>query len=122
MITEINSVANFLVLGATATRTQGLSSVQVFDVFRTSVTANWLPLPATPQNATAEGYRLEASEAADFAATVSVSSTPDVALSTLSATGLSANTTYYLRAGGLNWASSSNFGARAGRGSWPRTS
>jgi hypothetical protein len=66
------------------------------------VKTHWRALPS----AQARGYRLEASSSA-FAAgtTVFSSATLSASLSTLTVSGLQANTTYTFRVGSLNWAS-----------------
>ena len=69
-----------------------------------SVSAAWAAFPASPQEAGAEGYRLEASTAADFTGTMSVADGADIAVSTLAVSGLLPNTTYFFRAAALNWA------------------
>ena len=74
-----------------------------------SITANWNPLPAAPQSASAEGYRLEASSAANFSGTIFSSVTRNVALSTLTVLGLDGSTTYYLRVASLGWGDNPNY-------------
>ncbi|MDD5302284.1 MAG: hypothetical protein PHS14_04170 [Elusimicrobia bacterium] len=69
-----------------------------------SISAAWAAFPASPQAASAEGYRLEASTAADFTGTLSFSAGADIAASTLTVAGLLPNTTYFLRSAALNWA------------------
>ncbi|MDE2292673.1 MAG: hypothetical protein KGL53_11380, partial [Elusimicrobia bacterium] len=84
----------------------------VLGIFESSMTVAWAALPAEPVAAasvSAEGFLLEASTAADFSGTLHSSSTPNVALSTLSLTGLAADTTYYLRVGTLNLAAVPDF-------------
>ncbi|MDE2489264.1 MAG: fibronectin type III domain-containing protein [Elusimicrobia bacterium] len=79
------------------------------DVALSSVSAQWVALPASPSSATAEGYTVEASST-DFngQGTVFSSATTDVAQSTLTVSGLSLNTTYYFRAESLNWTGEAN--------------
>jgi len=73
-------------------------------VYFTSATAQWAALPAAPSSATAEGYELEASSTDfDGAGTIYSSATANVALSTLTVSGLVPNTTYYFQVGSLNW-------------------
>ncbi len=96
---------------ATATWAGDLQGVSLYGVFATSVTVNWVPLALSPPDAsskTSSGYVLVASTAADFSGTQFSSATSNVALSTLSLTGLS-NATYYLRLGALNWNGSANY-------------
>jgi len=88
---------------STSTLTGALLGAQVYQVFGSSLTANWVAFTAGSGSNTAEGYRLEASTAADFSGVVFSSSTSNVALSTLTVSGLSFVTSYYLRVGALNW-------------------
>jgi hypothetical protein len=62
-------------------------------------------------SSTAEGYLLEASTAPDFTGLVHSSSTPGIGLSTLCVGGLYSNSTYYFRAGGINWSGAAWFSA-----------
>lgn len=78
-------------------------------VFGTSVTAQWAALAAAPSSATAEGYRVEASSTNFSAGTVYSSATIAVAQSTLTVSGLSLNTTYFIRTASLNWAGAPNY-------------
>jgi hypothetical protein len=68
-----------------------------------SVTAAWTTLAGRPQAQSAEGYELDASTAADFSGVVFASSTASAFASTLTVSGLSPNTTYFLRVASLNW-------------------
>ncbi|MFA6578493.1 MAG: fibronectin type III domain-containing protein, partial [Elusimicrobiota bacterium] len=102
-----NSHPQFASAGSTITKAALITNLQVYSLYETSATLNWVKLPASPQSATCEGYRLQASST-DFGAlspggTILSSMTPNVNLSTLSLTGLLASTTYYFRAGALNW-------------------
>ena len=56
------------------------------------------------------GYELDASTASNFSGTLFVSSTSNGAATTLTATGLAGNTTYYLHAGAL-WNGTTNYAA-----------
>ncbi|MBI4057015.1 MAG: gliding motility-associated C-terminal domain-containing protein [Elusimicrobia bacterium] len=94
---------------SSSTLSNPVLNAQIFEVFQTSVTANWNPLPTTPSSSTAEGYRLEASTASNFIGTILSSSTLDIGLSTLTVSGLSANTTYFFRVGSLNWNNTANY-------------
>jgi hypothetical protein len=110
-----NSAANFTVLGSSATNAAALTAMQIYRVFETSATLNWAALAASPQAASCEGYELQASST-NFGAllpggTVLSSSTPNVALSTLTVAGLEADTTYYFRVGALNWAGAADLSA-----------
>ncbi|MBI5623512.1 MAG: hypothetical protein HY924_07030, partial [Elusimicrobia bacterium] len=108
-----NSAVNFAAIGSTVTLAQALSGIQLVSVFETSGTVNWVKLPSSPQAAASEGYLLEASStnfgALSAGGIALASSTPNVGLSTLTVQGLERNTTYYYRAGALNWASAANF-------------
>jgi hypothetical protein len=75
---------------------------------------NWLSLPLAPPEASSNsssGYILEVSTRSDFSTlwTVPSSATPNVALSTLTATGLLGDATYYFRVGSLNWNGAPNY-------------
>jgi hypothetical protein len=94
---------------ATSTLSLAVNGVQLAGLYSSSMTVNWLPLPPTPSSATAEGYTLEASTSPDFTGVIKSSFTSLVPVSTLTVTGLTANTTYYLRVGSLNWASAANY-------------
>ncbi|MDE2141537.1 MAG: hypothetical protein KGJ84_03895 [Elusimicrobia bacterium] len=113
-----NSARNYAVTAPTSTLTSPLSALQSYQVFETSITLNWAALPSTPQSATAQGYRIDASTT-NFGAlspggAVFSSATTDVTLATLTVSGLTADATYYLRAGALDWNSVANY---AGAGS-----
>ncbi|PCI36618.1 MAG: hypothetical protein COB53_08925, partial [Elusimicrobia bacterium] len=100
-----NQVPNNAVAGSSATLTNPVTATDFAGVFITSVAVNWLPLPAAPQDQSAQGYRVDASTAADFTGALFSSTTLGVLPSTLTVTGLSSGVTYYFRAGGLNWSS-----------------
>ncbi|HBL15462.1 MAG TPA: hypothetical protein DD417_01505, partial [Elusimicrobia bacterium] len=102
-------LSEFTALASTATLAPSPSAkpqtATFLEVFETSMTAAWVALPAGPEAASAEGYRLEASSTDFDGAGVVVSSlTPNVALSTLTVfiPELDRNTTYYLRVAALN--------------------
>jgi len=76
-------------------------------VLSNSISVQWTPLPATPSSATSEGYEVDASST-NFGAlapggTIYISSVSSYAVGSLSVSGLAFSTTYYLRAGALNW-------------------
>ncbi|MFH1724120.1 MAG: fibronectin type III domain-containing protein, partial [Elusimicrobiota bacterium] len=96
-------------VAVSTTLARPLENVQVVGVQDTTVTLNWSALPAAPQADSSAGYRVEASTAPDFSGTVLSSQTVNVALSTLSVSGLGRNTTYYFRAASLNLGSVANF-------------
>jgi len=83
-------------VGPHATLTEPLVGVQTGAVFVTSITLNWGALVS------AAGYRIQASTLPTFATIAATTSTPNVALTTLTITGLAAHTSYYLRVGGVN--------------------
>lgn len=85
----------------------------VAGVFFTSVTVSWTALPASPSSATCEGYLVQASTSAGFTGTVLSSSTPDSQRSSLAVENLSQGSTYYFRAGSLNWSGAANYGGAA---------
>ncbi|MCM2267088.1 MAG: hypothetical protein NDI60_04855 [Elusimicrobiales bacterium] len=77
-----------------------------------AITVFLYPLPASPQKATCEGYRLEASSTA-FGGTgvVLSSSTADPQAGSLAIAGLKPNTPYNLRLATLNWTGTPNYSA-----------
>ena len=112
-----NTAANFTELGSTVTYAARVSAAQVFQNFETSAAVNWAALPANPQASTAEGYLLEASTNNFGALTPGgiplSSATRNIALSTLTVSGLAENTTYFYRVGALNWPDAPNFAVTA---------
>lgn len=70
------------------------------NVLTNSLSATW----SEPAGESA-GYRLDASTAANFTGTLFTASNQNSIQTSLSLSGLATNTTYYLRAGSLNWAS-----------------
>jgi hypothetical protein len=87
-------------VSAAATPLSGVSS--------TTVTVAWNPLPASPQDATAEGYRLEASLASDFSS-VAASSVTAFGASGATFSGLASGQLYYFRVASLNWQGAANY-------------
>src|SRR4029077_17844300 len=81
------------------------SAARIYQVFASSVTLNWQSLGGSGGS---EGYELNASTASDFTGTLFSSATTDVNQSTLTVTGLAANTTYYFQVGGINWNNGDN--------------
>ncbi|TPW18281.1 MAG: hypothetical protein FD126_3484, partial [Elusimicrobia bacterium] len=112
-----NGAANFTITGATSTRAQPPAGMQAFSMFETSAAVNWIALAASPQAVSAEGYVLEASSTAFGALApdgVTYSSrTTNITLSTLTVSGLETNTTYYFRAGTLDWSGRATYGVGA---------
>lgn len=80
-----------------------LTGFSISQLHYSSTAFTWAALPASPQAATSEGYRVDVSLTSDFSTVIS-SSTASVAQSTLAPQGLLANTAYYARAGAVNWA------------------
>src|SRR4029077_18908696 len=99
---------------STSTLTGSVTASQVYQVYFTSVVVNWQPFALSPSSSTSEGYVVQTSTAADFSGVLVASSTTNVALSTLTLTGLDGSTTYYFRVGGINWNSVTGNFASAG--------
>src|SRR5437016_6348970 len=78
-------------------------------LFATSITANWFTFSSGSGANTSEGYELDASTPANFTGTIYSSTTFLASKSTLTVAGLGAFTTYYLRAGDLNWNHATNY-------------
>jgi len=99
-----NGATSFIdaVPASTTTLTTPIAGAQIAQIFANSVTVNW------PVLNSAQGYKLDASTAADFTGAVS-SSTTNINLSTLTVSGLTAGTTYFFHVGGLNWNDVANF-------------
>src|ERR1019366_10246047 len=87
---------------STSTLTNFLSP-SVLSVSSISVTAGWPAFAVGSGTNTAQGYRLEAYNDANYTSLAGSSQTTSVALSTLSISNLTPFTTYYLRAGAVNW-------------------
>ncbi|MBI4386742.1 MAG: fibronectin type III domain-containing protein [Elusimicrobia bacterium] len=89
-----------------------VTSTQIYQVNKTSVTLNWAAFPTILQDVssmTAEGYVLDASST-DFSGGVVYSSrTTNVSLSTLTVKNLDSGTTYYFRVGSINWGGAVNY-------------
>ena len=99
---------------STMTLAQLVSGTTVYRIDVTSAVVNWSPLASAPPDASsnsASGYVLEVSSRADFIPLWTASSTPNVALSTLTAAGLAGGVTYYFRVGSLNMDGAANFAA-----------
>ncbi len=94
------------------TLTQPLTGLNIPGVFQSSITVAWTPLTASQQSDSAESYLLEASTGASFTGPILFSSnTAIIALDRLTITGLQPNTSYYFRAGTLNYEGSVNYAA-----------
>ncbi|MDE2489486.1 MAG: hypothetical protein KGM24_01475 [Elusimicrobia bacterium] len=91
-----------------------VSGAWIYQVFATSITANWQPAPGSPQSASAEGYALEAATTtdvatvSDFSGTIVSSISWSIQPATLTVSGLDAGATYSLRVGALNWSGDEN--------------
>ena len=96
-------------LATLASRPQHLARLAMTDV---TATLGWTALPTYPQDATALGYRLDASTSAAFSGTVLSSASYGAVQSTLTVNSLDPNTTYYFRAGSLNTDFSPNYTAQ----------
>ncbi|MCX5786275.1 MAG: fibronectin type III domain-containing protein [Elusimicrobia bacterium] len=101
----------FAVPGSTPTLSQQVTGAQVTSVYFTSATVNWTALPLTPSSATCEGYIVEASTASNFSGVVYSSFSLQPSAFSLSVPALFPDTTYFFRAGSLNWAGTVNFAA-----------
>src|SRR5258708_36406584 len=104
-----NQVANFVAGNSTSTLTSLLTGQSVTGIFVTSLRVNWNLFAGGSGANTATGYRLEVSTDPTFVPLAGSSVTLNVNLSTLTVSSLIPATTYYLRAGGLNWNNVPNF-------------
>ncbi len=86
-----------------------LVNVAIYQVNPGSITVNWSAFGVGPGINTSEGYMLQASSAPNFATVLFASSNTTAAVSTLTLVGLAPSTTYYLRAGAINWMSAPAF-------------
>src|SRR4029077_3108538 len=102
--TYINTVPS-----STSTLASLVTNGQVYQVFATSITANWFTFNSGSGANTSQGYELDASTAANFTGTLYSTTTFTNADSTLTISGLAAFTTYYLRVGDLNWNDATNY-------------
>ncbi|MEK9145683.1 MAG: S8 family serine peptidase, partial [Elusimicrobiota bacterium] len=90
------------VAASSSTLAQAPSASVQFTVHVTSISASFAAFPASPSSASCFGYLLEASTDPAFQGAVVSSRTANIALSTLTASGLDAYATYYLRLASLN--------------------
>jgi len=105
-----NAIGNisFAAAEAFVTKTVPISGFAISQLYHSSTAFTWGALPSSPKTSTSEGYRVDVSTASDFSVIVS-SITSSVAQSTLAPQGLMANTSYYARAGALNWAGDAQY-------------
>src|SRR4029077_7511701 len=78
-------------------------------VSSTTIQAGWPAFAVGSGTNTTQGYRFEAYSDATYTTLVGSSVTAVASQSTLTISGLSAFTTYYLRAGAINWNSVVNY-------------
>src|SRR5213078_3445502 len=74
-----------------------------------TITAGWPAYAVGSGTNTTQGYRFEAYSDAAYTSLIASSQTTAAALSTLTISGLTPYTTYYLRAGATNWNSVVNY-------------
>jgi kumamolisin len=98
----------FTALGAGATWANAVTAGAFSQVFVSSLSVAWTPLPSSPQAATAESTRVDLSTSPTFAALTASSSVPTSA-SAVQFTGLSYGTTYYARVASLNWQGAASY-------------
>ncbi|OGS08010.1 MAG: hypothetical protein A2270_01795 [Elusimicrobia bacterium RIFOXYA12_FULL_51_18] len=103
------TVYTLLTTDARSTLAKPLGSPLIAGVFHTSATVSWTALAAAPQNMTAEAYHLEASTSPDFNTVVYTAATSNPLAANLTAQNLIPNTSYYFRAGTLNWDNVENY-------------
>src|SRR5258708_6906270 len=95
---------------STSTLASLLTNVLIYQVNTSSVAVNWTAWASTGPGAnTSQGYELDDSTMSTFVPLWTTSTTTGVGLSTLTVSGLTNATTYYLRAGGLNFNNVANF-------------
>src|SRR4029077_4383646 len=94
-----DSVVNYVIIPATQTLSAGAPvNPTITSVFISTIAVSWTTVPNTT------GYEIDASTAANFTGTIFSSVTANTSATTLTvgtASPLSANTTYYVRAGAL---------------------
>ena len=97
-----SGATNYAPAVSSATWTNFISP-SVLSVSSLTVTAGWPAFATQSGTNTAQGYRFEAYTDAGYTALAGSSVTTNVVLSTLTINGLTPFTTYYLRAGAINW-------------------
>ncbi len=105
----INGTTSYSTTKPSTSTLASLISPLIYRVNGTSIAVNW-PVFAQGSGAnTGEGYELDASTMASFVPLWTSSITTAVTLSTLTVQNLTSATTYYLRAGAINWNNAVNF-------------
>ncbi|MEK7388952.1 MAG: right-handed parallel beta-helix repeat-containing protein [Elusimicrobiota bacterium] len=97
---------------SSATLSKLVAGTDVYQINVTSMIINWLPFALAPPEASsnsAAGYDLQVSTLPDFSLLWTSSSTPNVALSTLTVGTLRGEVTYYFRVGSINSAGAVNY-------------
>jgi len=95
---------------STSTLASLITNAQILQVTSSSITVGWTAFGVGPGPNTAEGYSLLASSTNfDGTGSLFISSTTNVALSTLAISGLLPSTTYFIQVGALNWVMNPNF-------------
>lgn len=87
---------------STSTLASRLGSLS-YSAYRTSATVSWTPLSGGAPESSARGYVLLMSSSPIFEGVVHSSGTLQPELGSLTITGILTNTTYYFKAGALNW-------------------
>ena len=103
-----NGATTYSVTQPSTSTLTNLINPSVLSVSSQSVTVSWPAFASGASTNTAQGYELDASTSSSFI-TYTSSTTTAVTQSTLTITGLTPFTTYYLRAGAANWDSVVNF-------------
>jgi len=93
----------------TSTLANALLNPLISQVNSSSITVDWTAFAVGSGTNTCEGYFLYASTSANFSTTILMSTNSTPAASTLTLTGLTSGTTYYLEAGAVNWMNVPNF-------------
>jgi hypothetical protein len=94
---------------STAALAQLVNGTTVYQVSITSMAVNWIALANDVSSNSSVGYTLQVSTRADFTPLYTSSATLNLALSTLTASGLTGGVTYYFRVGTYNVNLSPNY-------------
>lgn len=92
-----------------STLSKPVSGQSFYNLYYSSITVGWTPLPSSPQKDTAEYYLLETSLLPDFSSILYSSATADISLDRLTIQNLIPNTSYYFRVGAANWDDVKNY-------------